>query len=190
MTQMDSGELFTGFCRYGYQQNSSLALNRIYTLLPEYNNNTQKAAIPENPNDLNESQCPQYNRKGLLCGDCMEGYGPSLYSFEFTLNCSDCTKMSPLAATAVYLTLELVPVTVFFFLIMTFRVNIMSGPMLGYIFFCQVHIRTVHIFLSIQYSVISHLGKSGRVLYDLVTFLSGIWNFDFFSQQYHSTFLH
>ena len=168
MTQMESEELVAGFCRYGYQQNSSLIHNRIYTLLPE------------NPDDVNETQCHQYNRKGLFCGECIEGYGPSVYSFKYTTACSNCSKMSILAATALYLTLELVPVTLLFFLIMTFRINLTTGPLLGYIFFCQVHIQTVQIFLSIQFSVLSHMGKSAKVLYHTTLFLSGIWNLDFF----------
>ena len=84
----------------------------------------------------------------------MEGYGPSLYSF--TPKCNDCSKFPTFAATVLYLTLELLPVTVFFFAVMMFRINITSGPMLGYIFFCQVHMGTIKNFPFIQYSVTSY----------------------------------
>ena len=172
MTEMESGELVVGFCRNGYQQNSSLIHNRIYTLLPE------------NPDDLDETQCQQYNRKGLFCGECIEGYGPSVYSLKYSFACSNCSKMSPLAATALYLTLDLVPVTLLFFLIMTFRINLTKGPLLGYILFCQLHIQTVQNRLSIQSSILSNMGKSAKVFYHMALFLSSIWNLDFFKASY------
>ena len=168
VSQMNSGELLAGLCRYGYQQNSSLVYNRIYSLLPE------------NPDDLNEIQCQQYKRKGLLCGECTEDHGPSIYSFKYTLKCSKCSHMSPVAASAVYLVLELVPVTIFFFLIMTFRINIMSGPLLGYIIFCQVHMRATQTYLSVQYSILSYLGQPAQFFLHLASFLSGIWSLDLF----------
>ena len=172
MTEMESGELVVGFCRNGYQQNFSLIHNRIYTLLPE------------NPDDLDETQCQQYNRKGLFCGECIEGYGPSVYSLKYSFACSNCSKMSPLAATALYLTLDLVPVTLLFFLIMTFRINLTKGPLLGYILFCQLHIQTVQNRLSIQSSILSNMGKSAKVFYHMALFLSSIWNLDFFKASY------
>ena len=163
MIKMSSGELLAGSCRYGYQQNSSLVYNRIYTLLPE---------------DPNEIQCQQYKRKGLLCGKCIEEYGPPVYSFKFTLKCSKCSNMSPAVATALYLALELVPVTIYFFLIVTFRINVMSDPLLGYIFFCQVHARTAQVFLSVQYSILTYVAQPGQVVLRLLSFLSGIWSLD------------
>ena len=167
MSQTESGQLLVGLCRYGYQQNSSLVVNRNYNLQPE------------NPEDLNRVQCGQYNRRGLLCRECMDGFGPPVYSIKSSMFCSNCSDVSTFGAVVAYLTLELVPVTLLFFLIMLFRINIMTGPLLGYVFFCQFHIRAVQTFLSMETSVTSSMGQVGRICYYIAKSLSGIWSFDF-----------
>ena len=167
MSQTASGELLTGACRYGYQPNTSLIIHRVYTLLPE------------NPDQLEKSQCRQYKRMGLLCGECIKGFGPSIYSFKTTFSCSNCSDVSIVMATLAYLTLELFPVTVIFLLIMIFRINVMVGPLLGYIVFCQVHIRNSQSFLPIKASILSHLGPEARFIYYIALTLSGIWSFEF-----------
>ena len=59
---------------------------------------------------------------------------------------------------------------------MMFRINITSGPMLGYIFFCQAHVyRNIYF----PYSVTSYLGPFTRVLASVELFFSGIWSLDF-----------
>ena len=167
MSQTESGQLLVGLCRYGYQQNSSLVFNRNYNLQPE------------NPDDLNRVQCGQYNRRGLLCRECIDGFGPPVYSIKSSMFCSNCSDISTFGAVVAYLTLELVPVTLLFFLIMLFRINIMTGPLLGYVMFCQFHIRAVQTFLSMETSVISSMEQVGRICYYIAKSLSGIWSFDF-----------
>ena len=167
MTQQESGELVAGFCRYGYQKNSSLTHNRIYTLLPEH------------PQDLNKFQCEQHHRKGLLCSECMQGYGPAVYAFKYTLSCSKCSEMSTSVATLLYMTLELVPVTILFFLVMTFRINFTSGPLFGYIMFCQLQVVVVQVYLPLQYSILANTGPVAKVVYYMVFTLAGVWSLDF-----------
>ena len=103
---------------------------------------------------MNKFQCQHYNRKGCFVESAWKDtdhlFIPSLQK------CNDCSKFPTFAATVLYLTLELLPVTVFFFAVMMFRINITSGPMLGYIFFCQVHVGTIKNFPFIQYSVTSY----------------------------------
>ena len=99
------------------------------------NTNRMLSEMPRNPELLNSVMCEHYNRKGLLCGECIEGFGPAIYSYD--PKCVSCSQMSTGSALVLYLLLELVPITVFYLLILIFRFNVMYGPMLCYILFCQ-----------------------------------------------------
>ena len=70
-----------------------------------------------------------------MCGKCLPNYGPSVHSFK----CHKCHLSLP-SAIARYLTIKLLPTTIYFIIIMMFRINILKGPMLGYILFCQQQI--------------------------------------------------
>ena len=95
------------------------------------------ARLPSDPDMLDDVMCGPYNRKGLLCGECFEGYGPAVYSRN--LKCSNCSKLgSEYFAVPLYFLLELTPIILFFIFLILFRVNITSGPLLGYLIFCQV----------------------------------------------------
>ena len=38
--------------------------------------------MPSNASQLDKMMCFPYNRRGLLCGECKDGYGPAVYSFD------------------------------------------------------------------------------------------------------------
>ena len=109
--------------RYAYCNFSSIPSNlRVYSTIP---NDTP-------PEELNGIMCNESNRMGFMCGKCLPNYGPSVHSFK----CYKCHLSLP-SAIALYLTIKLLPTTIFFIIIMMFRINIFRGPMLGYILFCQ-----------------------------------------------------
>ena len=72
-----------------------------------------------------------------MCHWCIPGFGPSLYSVKF--QCTDCTKNAWLG-TFFYLLVELVPITVFYLLILAFRIHITSesAPMTCFIAYSQI----------------------------------------------------
>ena len=69
--------------------------------------------LPSDPNELNDTMCGPFNRRGLLCGNCIDGFGPTVHQFDMT--CANCSEMSTGLAFAWYLFIELVPSTFFFF---------------------------------------------------------------------------
>ena len=69
--------------------------------------------LPSDPEMLEEMMCGPYKRKGFLCGECIQGYGPAVYSYN--LKCANCSNFSPQYAISVFVFLELVPGTLFFF---------------------------------------------------------------------------
>ena len=118
-----SGEddtFYAGYCPYSYNFNQS---NGLYSVLTT------------DPDQLNNKMCGPYNRKGLLCGECIDGYGPGVYTLD--RQCVDCSKFSTGSAICLYLLVEFVPILLFFLCVTIFRLDLTSGPMLGYVIFCQ-----------------------------------------------------
>ena len=124
--------------------------------------------------ELNTHMCGPMNRKGRLCSECIEGFGPSIISLG--LVCSNCT--GAWYGIPIYLFLEFIPITVFHFIndILLFRVNITSAPMVAFVFFSQ---NFAAIFLN--YGVQSKFEHPAAYYWVLVvvTFY-GFWNLDFF----------
>ena len=58
--------------------------------------------------------------------------------YAFDRKCVDCSKFSMSSAICLYLLVEFVPVLLFFLCMTVFRLDHTSGPMLGYVGFCQM----------------------------------------------------
>ena len=89
---------------------------------------------PDNLIELNEYMCGPLKRKDLLCRECIEGFGPSLTSYHY--ECSNCTGVW--YGVPLYLVLELVPVTIFYLIILTFQIKVTSAPMTCFIMYSQL----------------------------------------------------
>lgn len=155
--------LVVGDCAYGFVSNM---LNRKFS------------HVPKNVSDINHTQCDPYKRKGLFCGECRDGYGPAAYSFH--LQCANCSHMSTGVAIVLYALLEILPVTIFFFIVLIFRFKLMAGPNLGYVLFCQSVINTLQYSRYLYSSLFLNLPQQLIVLGHLSLVLSGVWNLEFF----------
>ena len=158
-----SSLLIVGPCPYGSLPNT---INRKFTTLPT------------DPTQVNSSQCAPYNRRGLFCGECLEGFGPSVYSFE--LHCANCSHMSTTAAISLYLVMELLPITIFYVTVLIFRPVLLTGPQLGYVVSCQAIINTFQYSRFIYISLFNNMPPPLAVLGHISLLLSGIWNLEFF----------
>ena len=161
----DRSAQVVGSCTYGYFS-GDIMTKRKYSVV--------------NPNltDVNRSQCEPYKRRGLFCSQCEEGFGPAVYSFN--LHCANCSEISTAAAISLYCFLEFTPIAVFFFVVLFFRLNIMSGPKLGYIIFCQAVINTLQYSRYVYLSLFSNLSKTFAVIGHAGLVIAGIWNLEFF----------
>ena len=81
---------------------------------------------------LNERMCSRYKRQGQLCGSCIAGFSPPVYSYS--LSCVNCTTSNWAKYTAV----SLLPVTGFFFIAITFRLSATSPKLSGCILCIQM----------------------------------------------------
>ena len=155
MTQdQSSGELLVGYTNYEYMGGQERAY---FTL-------------PSNVSYLNDTMCTKYNRKGFLCGKCMDSLGIAINSLH-----AKCVECSTLFAAGMYLLLVILPITVFFLLVVMFRLNFTSGPFLGYIIFCQIMIFCVRKRQSLYYSVLEEMDAFGYNLANISLTLSGVW---------------
>ena len=89
--------------------------------------------LPTHIKKLNEFMCRHFNREGQLCGKCKPGYGSAILSFDPM--CVNCTTKA--YGWALYLTLEFLPITVFYMVIVIFQVSATSGPL--NVFICTNH---------------------------------------------------
>ena len=110
--------------------------------------------LPDNISELNGYMCGLMNRKGPLCNQCVDGFGPALTSTGYT--CSNCT--NAWYGVPLYLMVEFVPITILYFLILIFQINITSAPMTCFILYCQI------LFFELQYD---RRLPVGRILYEL-----------------------
>ena len=106
LTSENEGQYYHGHCPISHNFNRT---DRMSSQLP---------CNPCKPDQLNRLMCDHYNRKGLLCRKCREGYGLAVYSYD--QKCVDCSKLSIGYAITVYLMLEFIPVTLFFICIVSY----------------------------------------------------------------------
>ena len=158
-----TGSELAGYCPYRYSSNMT---NRMYS------------SLPTDPTQLNKTTCGPYNREGLLCGHCIEGFGPAVYSTD--LSCANCTDISTGLAIFCYLLLEFLPVTIFFLVSAIFHFNITSGPMLGYVVFCQAYSFVTQFDMFFVNSMQSHLPLPLATVGRVSMALADVWNLHFF----------
>ena len=133
-------------------------------------------ALPTNISRLNDFMCGPLNRKGLLCRDCLDGFGPAMFTSGYA--CENCTEHSYLGVT-LYLVLELVPITAFYLLVLVFQIRVTSAPLNGYIFFSQVVVIVYNNNVSVR-AMFGMTGTTYNILGRILMTGYGIWNLEFF----------
>ena len=130
--------------------------------------------------NLNNVTCGHYNRKGTACGECIEGHGLPVYSYS--LSCVECSdyKYNWLK----YIAVAYIPLTLFYFTVVIFRISATSGSMIGYVTVSQMMATysLVKLYRSFSHSAQTFLG--------LIVMLYSIWNLDFFRSLYPPFCLH
>ena len=123
---------------------------------------------------LTEQTYGALNRKGLLCSECYDGYGPAVYAFA-----NECIKCPGKAfgRWALFLFVALFPVTLFYVVVIIFNIQASSPPFAVYVFFCQTFVAFDRIYFpgSTKFSI----HDPSQVLLLLARTVSGVWNLDF-----------
>jgi len=133
-------------------------------------------ALPTDISRLNDFMCGPLNRKGLLCRDCLDGFGPAVFTIGYA--CENCTGHS-YTGVALYLLLELVPITAFYFLVLVFQIRVTSAPLNGFIFFSQVVVIVYNNNVSVR-AMFGTMATIYNILGRILFTGYGIWNLEFF----------
>ena len=117
-------------------------------------------------------RCREMNRTGTLCSKCQDGHYPLVYSYD--MNCVECQDGK--SNWWKFVLAAFLPLTVFYFIVLLFRINITSSYLLGFVFHAQaisapgIARYIVHAFTGMPYN---------QELLRLTVAVYGIWNLDF-----------
>ena len=135
--------------------------------------------LPTDPDMLNATMCGPYNREGLLCGKCIDGYGLPVYSLD--VKCVNCSKFSTSASITLYVIIEIFSTTLFFVFVTVFCLNVASGPLLGYFLFCQVfYLGTINRTSRVFDYILTHASHPMKILYQISFAFTEFWALTFF----------
>ena len=142
-------------------------------------------AIPSHPSQLDAAVCGLTKRTGQLCGQCVNGTSPPVYSYY--PQCVNCNTSN----WAKYLTVSLLPTTVFFLGAVALRLRATAPHMNGFILFCQILtsppiLREIGETYYIYHCQYTHI----RIASDIYISYLSIWNLDFFRLAYTPFCLH
>ena len=142
---------------------------------------TGRIPLPDSISELNSYVCAPFKRKDYLCSECIGGYGPTLIASTCTDNvCYSCT--DDWTGIAKYLCLMFIPITVFYLVVLVFRLNLASATTTCFIVYCQLLVFTFnkpcedYAISRIEYQ------ESGdtRTFTKVLLTLYGVFNLDFF----------
>ena len=147
----------------------------------------------ENASLFNEAACGQLptriisNREGRFCGRCKEGYGLAVYSYHYT-SCIPCTDYG-LKNWLLYFTVALLPLTVFYFLVVIFKFNLASSRLNGIIFVLQCILSSVQMRV-LEGFFFAESNKHILIGFKIIMSIVGFVNLDFFRTVYPYFCLH
>ena len=172
-------EIDITFCATPLGQDGDYYIGSSVLLYIPDNGSRVFSEMPRNTSQLEEVMCSPHNRTGFMCGECINGYGPAVFSP--TMNCVNCSRGISRYGVIVYLLLQLSPTTVIFICLVIFRFNITSGPLLGYIFFCQTSTLWVvgYKWHAIYSYIIQHASKSLNLLTLISLTVANFWTLTF-----------
>ena len=153
---------------YGEESGTSTVSYCPYFTLQGHNISGQGLInLPDNISELNEYMCGPMNRKGIVCSECIDGYGPSVTSLKF--QCSTCSNVW--YGMLIYLLIEIVPVTLFYITVLLFQLNLTTAPTIGLILYSNaiITLTTLHPIIS----------NEAQAYTKVITLLYGIWTLDF-----------
>ncbi len=169
LTVNSKEKILLGSCLYGCQTNIFYQIKKHQMLLPIYFDSIS---------DINYGSCSKFNRKGLMCGECLEDYGYPVYSYN--LSCVACRNYK--YNWVKYVAAVYVPLTLFCIVIVVFRISANSGWLIGYVILSQL---TSNYTLTQLYLVFnsSHIFKHWI---HFLAFVYSFWNLNLFRSIYPS----
>ena len=168
----------------GYEKGIDGSDNLIYGLCPFTNclhysgNALYLRTLPQDESAIENETCNQ-NYHGILCSQCKEGYAQQYHDYYYSCQTRDSCKWGWL----LYIAMEIIPVTIFFVVVMVFSIQFTDGAINGVIFFIQISDTML-----IKANGIIRFQSSTRIGLQVYRFLSRIFNLNFFSVNQNKDF--
>ena len=136
--------------------------------------------LPRDANLLVEELCGGENhRKGILCGECEEGYGPAINLNDY--QCKPCTGSVPIKDGILYIVSLYVPLLLTFIFIIVFSIRLTSGPANAFIFYAQIVSSTFDLSADrhIPIDLITGIENNSKYLLTAYRLPYGVFNLDY-----------
>lgn len=123
---------------------------------------------------IEEDMCEQeFNRTGVLCGQCVPNKYPLMYSFDMV--CVDCD--NDIWHWVIFSLLVTIPSTSFFIFVLLFKINVMSSYLHGFILYSQGI--SIPASMRLILRAVSKHPVNSKAVRSIAAFY-GFWNLDFF----------
>ena len=135
--------------------------------------------LPRRTEQLNNATCKPTQRTGILCGRCLPGHYPLAYAFG--MSCVPCpdNQWNWLK----YIAAAYLPLTLFYILVVCFKLNTTSSHLFAVIYFCQT--LSIPMYLrGIMLEISSDTTPAFENVSKLLMSLYAVWNLDFFRPFY------
>ena len=147
-----------------------------------------KVSILEN-NSLINGSCSLFNRKGILCGQCIKDHAPAIYSFG--LRCVPCSNIYLWITIPYYILVAYGPLTIFLVAIVVFTISVNTAILRGFILSCQLLSCNIVMRIMVEAEQLTVVGKPYSFSFTHIFGPAyGIWNLDFFRSMYKPFCLH
>jgi len=134
--------------------------------------------LPNNASDLNSFVCGPYNRDGLLCGRCKDGFSPGVATFIYNHKCVNCSQSSTHYGWLAYIAVQFLPVTILFVIVVVFQVSAVTPSMNAFVFICQL--TTLPEFIEFVTSMSKLISPAAAQFQSIIFSIYGVWNLDLF----------
>ena len=179
-TMLSPPSLQIGYCMTFKNESRRILLVRCpYNTVLGHDHQLNKLFVILNTtvSNLNNFTCEPLNREDELCSKCKDRFGPSPLTLD--LSCFDCSRRYH--GLPLYLTLEILPLTVFFIIVTALKIRPSHGYLNSFVLLSQVIAALLS--FSSQVPFIYSMGPMSNVSLILVRTLQtvyGFWNLDFF----------
>ena len=133
-----------------------------------------------NSHELNQEICGPFQRTGRLCGKCVQNHSLPVYSLY--TKCTKCLRSEFNFNLLKYLATAFLPLTLFYIVIVVFKISILTGDLVAYVSACQIATSPI--------SMGSIYGGRRYFMFDVLLSFFQVWNLDFFRLQYSPFCIH
>ena len=164
---------------YDERSKSTFLGSCFYNCVSDYGIHQLKAYqwLPERPQKLlNLSTCTSFHRRGKLCGDCDEAQGYSPLVLSYNLSCVKCPD-GPKNWWK-FILAGFVPLTLFYFFVVIFKINVTSSRLHGVVWFSQA--MSSPVFARSILTAFNHSSPASVVAAKAILSFYSVWNLDLF----------